>query len=911
MVKYTQTGMGAPLPAREVVAMKKLSAQTKAKLKKAIRIAVCVVLGLGVVGGGAYLGVYSTNRPSAIVDAAQKTGAVTNGASGFLYGFAEPDIPSVEIAKSIDVSTLSTKTYGGLQHPIGDVNQVAGTFLAAGGEEIIVYTQDMYDTWYYQFDSMEAYLERVRETVTATAQADYADRVTYCIYNEMDNGAWFGDFSVPENRQKTYEAWKETYALVRSIDPDAKIGGPGYCNFDADNIREFLEYCKAESCLPDTMIWHELGSNSLYLWDEHFEDYAEICAELGIEALPVCISEYGLMETNGIPGESLKWITRIENSKAEACVAYWRLANNMSDTVADDVTPNSNWWAYRWYAEMTGETLAVEDKDLFQSNMGKFLTRQSKHLEYKGFTALATLDEDNGEMQLLAGGSDRDSDIFLQNLDKTETFAGVETVKVTAEYVDYKGLGGAVLEPTFGFETYLPVKDGEVQIEMNDILYTQCWHLTVTPTDILWDEFESGVLSVAGTPRDLTVMQRYEAEDADLFGTAKKASDSAYAASGKQLVRMSSAKESGVEFDVTAATEGTYTLDLVYANGANGVQYDEAGAVTDKGARSPVEVKLFLDGREAGALTLDSTIKDDFTGCVSATVTLPAGDHEIRFVLPQNETFTETLAFDFLDVTRQSEPANELLYAEADEATSTDTETSILVLAKEDGYHNVRFTAQSAPTAFTLNGTTVSNAAFRADAAPVYSCKVYLRRGLSYLAVNVPGAQDIQITKADDAATGLTVFAADSLGIAGGAQRVFPQADSTAAAGKTNTLPYIDNITCENGASAQITCLTPADGYYQLTFLYSSNEEGGVHDYNVDLVERYVTLFVNGEKQGNTYFRSTYSWETYKTKTVTVYLKQGTNIITMQNDGSYRFNGRVTAAPRIAEVTVAPLMQIG
>ena len=748
--------------------------------------------------------------------------------------------------------------------------------------------------------------------MTATAQANYADRVTYCIYNEMDNGAWFGDFSVPENRQKTYEAWKETYALVRSIDPDAKIGGPGYCNFDADNIREFLEYCIAENCLPDTMIWHELGSNSLYLWDEHFEDYAEICAELGIEKLPVCISEYGLMETNGIPGESLKWISRIESSKAEACVAYWRLANNMSDTVADGVTPNSNWWAYRWYAEMTGETLAVESKDLFQSNMGKFLTRQSKHLEYKGFTALAALDEEKGEMQLLAGGSDRDSDIVLQNLDKTETFSGVETVKVTAEYVDYKGLGGAVLEPTFGFETYLPVKDGEVQIEMNDILYTQCWHLTVTPTDIVWDEFESGIFSVARTPRDLTVMQRYEAEDADLFGTAKKASDSAYAASGKQLVRMNSGRESGVEFDITAHTAGTYTLDLVYGNGANGVQTDKDGAVTDKGVRSPVEVTLFLDDREAGTLTLDSTIKDDFTGCCSVDVTLPQGDHEIRFVLAKNEAISETLTFDFLDVTLQSEQAADgFLYAVADEKTTSDTQTSFLILAKEDGYHDIRFTAQSAPTALTLNGTTVENAAFQTSAAPVYSCKLYLRRGLSYLAVNVPNAQDIQVAKTEDAATGLTVFSADSLGIAGGAERKIPEADSTQTAGKINDLPYIDNITCENGASAQITCLTPADGYYQLTFLYSNNEEGGVHDYNVDLVERYITLSVNGEKLGNTYFRSTYSWEAYKTKTVTVYLKQGTNIITMQNDGSYRFNGRVTAAPRIAEVTVAPLMQNG
>ena len=179
----------------------------------------------------------------------------------------------------------------------------------------------MDDTWYYEFDSMEAYHERVRETVTATELANYADHVVYCIYNEMDNGAWFGDFSVYENRVKTYEAWKETYELVRSIAPDAKIGGPGYSSYNSEYIREFLEYCKSENCLPDTMIWHELGNNSLYMWEEHFSDYADICIQVGVEQAPVCITEYGLMKTNGIPGESVKWISRIENTKAEACVA--------------------------------------------------------------------------------------------------------------------------------------------------------------------------------------------------------------------------------------------------------------------------------------------------------------------------------------------------------------------------------------------------------------------------------------------------------------------------------------------------------------------------------------------------------------------------------------------------------------
>lgn len=882
----------------------------KGKILKVLCIVLCVALGIGVIGGGVYLAVYSTNRPSVTIDVSEKTGEITNGASGFLYGFAEPDIPTVEIARSIDVSTLSTKAYGGLQHPIGDVNQVADTFLSAGGKQIIVYTQDMYDTWYYQLDSMEEYLARVRQTVTATEQANYADHVVYCIYNEMDNGAWFGDFSVYENRVKTYEAWQETYELVRSIAPDAKIGGPGYSSYNSDYIREFLEYCKTENCLPDTMIWHELGNNSLYMWEEHFADYADICAQLNIEEIPVCITEYGLMKTNGIPGESVKWISRIESTKAEACVAYWRLADNLSDTVADDVTPNSNWWAYRWYSEMTGETLSAESEDLFQSNMGKFLLRQSDELENKGFSALATLDEEKGEIQILAGGSDRDSNIILQNLNEAQAFAGVETVCVTAEYVDYKGLGGAVNAPTEGFVRYLPVENGEVTIELNDILYTQCWNITVSSTEIQWSDYESGILSVTGTERNLDDMRRYEAEDADLSGTAKKADDSAYAASGETVVRMTSDRESAVEFDVKAAVGGTYTLDLVYGNGVNGVQYAEDGTVTDEGVRSPVEVTLYLDNREAGTLTLDSTLKDDFTACESMTVNLPAGSHDIRFVLPENTEFQETLAIDFLDVTLQGETEDDPVYTAVDEAQSDDAQTTFLVLANEDGYHDIRFTANTAPNTLTLNGTTLTDFDMNTGEAPIYGCRLYLRRGISYITVNTPNATDVQVTELDDETTdGVTVYAAESLGLSGGAVREIPEADSTQAYGKVSSLPYIDNISCENGASAQVTCLTPANGYYQITFLYSNNEEGGVHDYNVDLVERYITVSVNGEKLENTYFRSTYSWETYKTKTITVYLTQGTNVITLSNDGTYRFNGNTTYAPRIAEVTVAPLAE--
>lgn len=873
-------------------------------IKKRIGILLGVLLAVSLILGITAACIYIYNRPTVTVDFSQKTGEVTNGAAGFLYGLAEPDIPSTEITDSIDPSSLATKTAGGLQHPIGDLQQVADTFLRAGGEELLVYTQDMYDTWYYEFDSLEQYHERVRETVTKTAALPYADKVTYCIYNEMDNGAWFGDFGMPENRQKTYEAWKSTYALVRSMVPNAKIGGPNYCGYNADYIKEFLEYCKAENCLPDVMIWHELADNSLYFLQDHCDDYAALCKELGIEQKPICITEYGLMSTNGIPGESVKWIERIETAKADGCIAYWRLANNLSDVTADDVMPNSNWWAYRFYAQMAGETVAFTAKDLFQSNVEKFLKRESKELKSKGFTALTTIDEEASCIHMIAGGSNRNSTIRLRNLDKTESFRDAKRLYVTAEYVDYKGLGGVVTAPKTKFTQYVDVKNGNAEIKLNDILYSQCFNITIRP--------ETGGTSFAGTEmaEDTKAMRRYEAEEATLFGTATATDQIAYAASEKMLVMADSSKESGVEFTVKTDNDGSYVLDVVYGNGANNIQTNADGSA-DKGERTTVKLQLSVDGGEPQTLLLPSTIKDEFTSCVTTVAQLSAGEHTIRLTLPENQEFHETISLDFLDVTKaEAVPAK--TYVQPDGDRSTEQNASFLTVVDADGYYSARFICEKQPTKFTLNGTAVENAAFTHLDKSVYETVVYLHRGVNYL--DIPQEKDGEISVESLAAygekdNGSTAFSAEKLSISNGAKLIRPDAQSADAAKRLqNTQPYIDGINCDSKASASFTYTAAQDGYYQLTFLYANNEEGGVHSYNVDLIERYLTLFVNGKSVGNIFCRNTYSWDTYKTKTVTVYLTAGENQITFSNDGSYRFNGNTTYAPQIAGVTVSPVV---
>ena len=67
--------------ARRNLPMKK---RTKKTVTAILTAAVCIAAAIGITVGC----IYAENRPKTTFDFAQKTGSVTNGASGFLYGFA-------------------------------------------------------------------------------------------------------------------------------------------------------------------------------------------------------------------------------------------------------------------------------------------------------------------------------------------------------------------------------------------------------------------------------------------------------------------------------------------------------------------------------------------------------------------------------------------------------------------------------------------------------------------------------------------------------------------------------------------------------------------------------------------------------------------------------------------------------
>ncbi|MCD7796839.1 MAG: hypothetical protein LUG95_04325 [Clostridiales bacterium] len=859
----------------------------KKGLKVFLSVVLCLVVILGLCAGGFFI----FYTPSLTADMSEKTGDVTTGASGYLYGLAESGVPSENMTESIDISTVSQKVASGLQHPIGDIDNVYTQL--DNTDYDVVYLQDAYSTWYYEQSSIEEmraegtydwqkfleydFLPKVEGAVEYLSQTSYSDKVVYCLYNECDNGVWFGetvesedseygvygDYTV-QGEQNFFEAWKMTYDLVKSINPDALIGGPGFCDYDSEEIENFLSYCVENDCVPEIMIYHELNDSSVYHWQEHTEDYREIEEKLGIDELPIIVTEYGRMQDNGMPGKMLQYITQIETSKVYADNAYWRLADNLCDIAADDNSPNSNWWLYRWYTDMEGQTVSIKYQDLFKSNLGKALKGEAE-FSSQGFMGLVTITDDEDKIDIICGGRDGSAVVKLKNTDSTALYG--QTVHIKIEEVLYEGISGIVTSPVT-LKEYNTELGSSLTVDMNDMDEANAYHITVTLADENDTEYENE-----------SFIQRFEFESGELLGSAYTY-DSAYATTGETegMVGGMEQEGDGISLTVSVDEDGEYGLNFIYGNSNDG-EYDEDGK-QDPDDRTDSTVNLSIDGEEQ-EIILSNTIKSEYTDCYTLTLNLTKGDHTVT--VTHN---TGTIVLDSLLITESGIVDNVSVLNDADR---TDDETqSFLCVVDEDGYYSLSYGDDSEITAVNVNDNSVSVSG--------NSSTVYLMRGLNY--VDVKSAEelgDFTIDGVLDGESG-TVYNASDAELSDGATI---ETDDVAG------YEYIDNISCNSG-NAQFTVNADKAGVYALTFLYSNNDEGGKHSYNVDLIERYVTIDVNSYEQ-DVYCRNTYSWNTYKTVTAYVTLEKGENVITLSNSGNTKFDGEDTYAPHIASFMLSEI----
>lgn len=785
------------------------------------------------------------------VDASDRLGESTTKATGFLYGLAESEVPSSAITNALKIASVSQKVPDGLQHPTGDIDHIKGQL--EGCDYIVTYLQDSFDTWYYchkEILEMRAngtydwkdflynrYLPIVEEKVKHLEAQDYSDRLVYCIFNECDNAIWFGNYIDGAchyddiGRANFYEAWKITYDFIKSMAPDAKIGGPGFCDYETTKIEGFLDYTSKNGCIPEIMIWHELAYWSIPDWHLHYEDYRRLEDKYGIDDLNIIVTEYGEMEECGNPSDMIHYIIAMEKTGIWGNMAYWRLSNNLNDTTADDNSPNSNWWLYRKYAEMKG-----------QQRLGVKSKTQTKYNPEDRLDGLATITEDGKAINMLVTGRDNKSYIKLTNLSDTELTGDVD-VRVEAVY--YEGLSGVVSEPIL-LRQYTARADKSLNIG-----------LPATDDDAVYFVTVSQHEGETEAVRNTNIPKRYEFENAKLKGDAYTY-DSAYATTGDQKGMTGGYEKigDGVKLTFTTDKKATYDLKIIF-----GKANDDWG---NPQGRDNARVKMVVDGKEE-IISLENTIKSEYTTSKTFTKQLSMGIHTIEFYHQEG-----TFVLDSMLVSKHQESSEiEIL---------PDGENRYLAVAPYDGYYKIITDLESE--------IAIDGALGRVQGGDV----VYLRRGVN----EITFAGEFSLIKTDEKAFSEAIKAQD-IALEGKAELLTDKYGVT----------YIDNIS-NLGGKAEFNVNVPEDGDYRVTILYANNSEGGVHDYNVDLIERYLTVTVDGESK-DVFTRNTFSKYTYKTMTFNLSLEAGDNKIAITNSGDTIFHGMEAFAPQIAEITVNAL----
>lgn len=384
------------------------------------------------------------------VDLAATTGAFRGGASGALYGLYDDGVPSDNLISGMGLQTVGAKAQDGQQHPGSDALEVAKPFLASGGRDVFIYMTDMYRNFPYERASYAEYQGYLKAEVEQVLTSPNRDHIVLVPYNEPDAN-WFSGMAGNQTTLDAFDAeWLQTYQYLKGLWPQARIAGPNLTGYYAGPFTTFLTFCKANDCLPDVVTWHELSNPS---WIRtNVPAYRALEKQLGIAPLPVNINEYAARYQLTNPGAMVSWLSALEDTKVDGNLPYWNINGSLGDSVAQQNVPNAQWWLYRWYSAMTGQTVQVTGSEANANNT---------------LQGLATLDAGNRQARvILGGGPAGQAAVTVKNISPT-VFGS--TVHATVEQDRWSGMVGAAPRPARLLDADVPVgADGTVTLPIDN-----------------------------------------------------------------------------------------------------------------------------------------------------------------------------------------------------------------------------------------------------------------------------------------------------------------------------------------------------------------------------------------------------------------------------------------------------------
>ncbi|WP_051815930.1 hypothetical protein, partial [Glycomyces tenuis] len=826
------------------------------------------------------------------VDFADRTGHFRGGATGTLYGLGDEGAPTQNLINGAHITNVSQKAPYGTQHPSGDAIAVEDGFFDKHGEDMYIYVQDYYPDWPYHggvrpgdaraYDLSNGtytegangvwdYLEVVEFVAEAVATgSDRPEDYVFIPYNEPD-WIWYPDWA--QHKEQFLADWQAVHEKIQEVWDrhglgHARIGGPGDSRWQTERSADYLAFAQEHGSLPDVFIWHELGIDNLANYRQNFADYRALEASLGLEPIPVNITEYGMLRDMGVPGQLVQWFSMFEDTKVDAQTAYWNYAGNFSDNSARPNGANAGWWMFKWYGDLAGsETVRVTPPE---PNAVDTLQ------------GIGAIDEENRRATVLWGGTNNDVTLDLSGLD--ESVFG-DRVDVEIREIALTGAEGLADTPRV-VASYdgAELKEGALELDVPTYDRYAAYQLVITP-----DQSRDVEAAAAAQPWTASI----EAEDMALTDAQVYAHDPQggdgwqFLASGGQDVGSFNQVGSRAEWTVEVPHDGAYRLQVI--GGAPGV---------------PGRHALFVDDESAGTiqytadLALNERSRWQYRGSAEVLVELTAGEHTLSIrssedgtsVLPNSDITLDKVS---LTSVGEGEPTaypasgfrlengavldwGERSPVRGGAALEGEGRADLYATAMETGYYDLVVNwASEGSSSVDLAVGGAPTATVSADEAGRWqsTARVHLVEGVNEIELSSPeGAvveslTTVRAREADEAA--VSIEAEDA--VLHGAASVTALAEETGS--NASGMAYVGWIGNGEANAVEIAregFATPGD--YDVTVHYANAELSGDHDYNPQVVDRLLEVREGTEPVGDAHFRYTYSWDSFWERTIPVTL---------------------------------------
>lgn len=498
---------------------------------------------------------------------------ITHGSTGFLYGLTDDGVSSDTTLNGLSLdsnSVLVGKSPDGVQHPNGDVLNTTDQWKRNGGGEIQVYMKEAYKNFPYVAygdGGMDGdYVPKLKEMVTKfnTKYPDLKDDIVWIPFNEPDisDANYYNltnyNSKYDSVRTKFFEDWNKAVEAIRSVYPQARIGGPNNSAYSDRFYRDFFQNAKEHGTVPDVVTWHELGSgfgsylSNFQKWKtlekDVLSDYAppENTGLKQGQTIKVSINEYAWKDQNGKaieqvkPGRLLQYVARFEKTGAQGALPYWYPAGDLDWLVTKNNQVTGSYWLYYWYGLMKGDLLKVDLPD-----------------ENGKPQVLASYNKDSNQTQILLGGSNESSYSTTLNLsalpDKYPNGAHV-TIYATDSTAPANLSNVSVNVPAASDGPYvvaeqdLSIANGQASLPLNNLKGDSAYYAVIAPA------------TSQGKVSNSTV----EAEYARRNGTAKVTYGNASGYSGTGYVEGADATASS-DFFVDSKKNGYNEVMLRYS----------------------------------------------------------------------------------------------------------------------------------------------------------------------------------------------------------------------------------------------------------------------------------------------------------------------------------------------------------